>query len=80
MGRSAVEKSIRKGCEIMADQNKDKKNQSVLSLWICVGVLVGVAFGCWTNNLGLCMAIGLLCGAAVGVIIDAKNKKNRKDD
>jgi F0F1-type ATP synthase assembly protein I len=71
MGKSIVKKIIRKECEIMADQHKDKKNENALSVWICVGVLVGVAFGCWTNNLGLCMALGLLGGAAVGVIIDS---------
>ena len=80
MGYYVEAEFIRKGCEIMADPNKDKKNQSALSLWICVGVLVGVAFGCWANNLGLCITLGLVVGVAVGVIIDEKNKKNRKDD
>ena len=57
----------------MNNQNKSDKNG--LAYGITIGTLVGIALGCWLDNLATWMSVGLCIGVAVGATIDNKNNK-----
>ena len=57
----------------MNNQNKSDKNG--LAYGITIGTLVGIALGCWLDNLATWMSVGLCVGVAVGATIDNKNNK-----
>ncbi len=65
--------------EKMDNQNKPKKPESNGMLFgTCIGLMLGVALGCWLDNLGLWMCVGVAVGVAVGTAIDSiKNKKDK---
>ena len=58
--------------------NKSEKNASdSLSFGGCIGMMVGVAVGCWTDNLGLWMSICIFFGLGIGAAIDTYKKKKQ---
>lgn len=58
----------------MHQPEKKKTANTGLCYGLSIGLLVGVAIGCWAENLGLWMCIGLAVGVCVGVAMDAVKK------
>ena len=63
----------------MDNQNEPKKQKSNgIAYGITIGMLVGIAFGCWLNNLALWMCVRIAVGVGVGAAFDSvKSKKNK---
>ena len=49
--------------------NMKKEKIDYLSLGICVGLLLGIALGCFLNNLGLWMSIGICIGICISYVL-----------
>ncbi len=64
----------------MDKQNKPEKSQSNgLSLGTSLGMLIGTAIGCWTENLSLWLPVGTAVGMSLGTVYDSKSKKNDRE-
>lgn len=55
----------------MDQPEKKKAADTGLCYGLSIGLLVGVAMGYWTENIGLWMCIGLAVGVCAGVVFDA---------
>jgi F0F1-type ATP synthase assembly protein I len=53
----------------LQDKNdpQDQSKSSNISFGISIGMLVGIALGCWLDNLALWMCVGVSIGTAVGI-------------
>ncbi len=58
------------------NQNRSPKSESNgIAFGICIGMMLGVALGCWLDNLGLWMCVGAAVGICVGAAIDSTKSK-----
>ena len=63
----------------MDNQNKQKKTGSNGIVYgISIGMLVGVALGCWLDNLGLWMSVGIVVAVCIGVAADSLKDQEEK--
>ena len=61
--------------------NRDSQNKiQYMPIFMCLGMSVGMAIGVALDNIGIGMCLGLGIGVCLGALIDARNKKNEKDE
>jgi len=48
--------------------------ESKISIGAGIGLIAGIIIGSATNNVGLCIALGLCFGAGIGTVLDKKDK------
>lgn len=60
----------------MDKTNKPQKSDpNGILFGTCIGMMLGVALGCWLDNLTLWMCMGIAVGVGVGAAIDSSNNK-----
>ena len=59
----------------MKNNNSDNKVPNV-SIFTCLGMVVGLAIGAGVGNISAGMCIGLCIGSGVGFLIDFQNKNH----
>ena len=62
----------------MAKTEKGRQDSQLIGL--PVGLMVGTAIGCWTDNLGLWMCVGVSVGLWIDAVIGKKQSKAGKDN
>ncbi len=46
-----------------------KQSSTSLALGICIGMMLGVAVGCFTQNIGLAMFVIVVVGTCLGLVL-----------
>ena len=59
--------------------NNSSNGSSLLPIYMCIGLSVGMAFGAPTGNIPIGMSIGLGAGVCLGAIIDLINRRSGKN-
>ena len=59
------------------NENKEVKKSfpTNLALGICIGMMLGVAIGCFTQNIGLAMLVGVVVGICLGLAVSTLKDK-----
>jgi hypothetical protein len=60
--------------------NNSSNGSSLLPIYMCIGLSVGMAIGAPTGNIPIGMSIGIGAGLCVGGIIDLINRRSSKND
>ena len=64
----------------MDKNNGSEKQTNYMPIGMCLGISIGTAIGVATDNLSVCMCLGVSIGLFIGTLIDARNRKESKDD
>ena len=59
--------------------NNSSNGSSLLPIYMCIGLSVGMAIGAPTGNIPIGMSIGLGAGLCIGGIIDLINRRSSKN-
>jgi hypothetical protein len=60
--------------------NNSNNGSSLLPIYMCIGLSVGMAIGAPTGNIPIGMSIGIGAGLCIGGIIDLINRRSSKND
>ena len=60
--------------------HNDQNTTHYMPLYMCIGISLGLAIGVATDNLAVCMPIGLGAGVCLGSFLDRQNLKKERDD
>ena len=60
--------------------NTPQDKKSYLTIFMCLGLSISVAFGAATNNMPTCMCIGLAIGVGIGTALDGQKKNKDKEE
>ena len=58
----------------------EKPESTWMTIYMCLGLSIGLCFGTALKNIAIGMCIGLSVGVALGAALDAEDKKKRKRD
>ena len=58
----------------MKNKNEHEDDTNYLSIFMCLGLSVGVAIGTAMDNIPTCMSIGLCVGVGIGAALDGRKR------
>ena len=58
----------------MKNKNEHEDDTNYLSIFMCLGLSVGVAIGAATNNMPVCMSVGLCIGVGIGAALAGQKR------
>lgn len=61
-------------------ENNTQNTTHYMPLYMCIGISLGLAIGVATDNLAVCMPIGLGAGVCLGSFLDRQKLKKERDD
>ena len=57
---------------------KERPNGNLMSMYLCLGMSVGVCIGVSTDHLAMGISLGMCLGACLGAILESSDKKKRQ--
>ena len=63
----------------MKEKGKPENQTIYMPLLMCLCTSLGVVVGIFTDNVPICLAIGVSLGMCIGSLVDALIRKNAKD-